>query len=455
MLDGESKTLSAKLYKDLLLDSATVHCESTGTNYCYSIGLDDLGLDLSDTDFSIEFEYKTTVNGSRVCLGDATGWSTGGGAGDNYIYVGSSTANNSGYGTKTSGTTDNTSTGKIGTNIIHRWKIVRSGGTISYYLNGTLKGTKTVPDWVADCHDWSLYLQGWNTSDITVKDVALNQGDMSGYLVNFYTDNDEYMEVIYPSADVEVASISLTGNKRVLSAYDSDKLTLTATAYDSANNPVPNKSLTFLKGSTEVKTIDTDNNGVATFNYNANGDGNLSFTVKADDVVSDAYTVSDRLLYRSNEYSLTKSSGGVLNQAVANDISLTLPSQCEISFDIKTTGGTSSAEHRLFIQPISLYVSGTQPRYGLFIDNRGDSTGGIGYRNNGNTVSIGSTFSTYTVNEYHTVRIVRSGSSLTFYFDGDSKGTQAINYLDNYADWGFYFHLWNNGTMTVRNLSIK
>jgi hypothetical protein len=152
---------------------------------------------------------------------------------------------------------------------------------------------------------------------------------------------------------------------------------------------------------------------------------------------------------------LTKSSGNTLNQAVANDISLTLPSQCEISFDIKSTGGTTSNEHRFFIQPNSLYVSATQPRYGFFIDNRGSSTGGIGYRNNGTTLSIGSTFSTYTVNEYHTVRIVRNGSSLTFHFDGESKGTQAITYLDNYTDWGFYFHLWNNGTMTVRNLSIK
>ena len=452
VLDGESKTLSAKLYKDLLLDSATVHCESTGTNYCYSIGLDDLGLDLSDDDFTIEFEYKTTVNGSRVCLGDATKWSTGGGAGDNYIYVGLSTANNGGYGTKTSGTTDNTSIGKIGTNIIHRWKIVRTGSTISYYLNDELKGSKTVPSWVADCHDWSLYLQGWNTSDITVKDVAMNQGDMSGYLVNFYTDNDEYIEVIYPSADVEVASISLTGNKTVLSAYDSDKLTLTATAYDSANNPVPNKSLTFLKGSTEVKTIDTDNNGVATFNYNANGDGDLSFTVEADDVVSDAVSVEDCIYSKLSEVTETRGSGAFGSNLVTG-LSDVANTNWELSFDLTTdnVGGCFN------IGASSTHDTSNTANYRVGIGFDIISNTLKNYANNRTTTSSASSPNTMSKNTYYSFKLVKNGTTMTFYYDNTQFATKTVTWLENYNSFDIYTLLWNatGNTISYKNVKFK
>jgi len=443
VLDGESKTLSAKLYKDLLLDSATVHCESTGTNYCYSIGLDDLGLDLSDTDFTIEFEYKTTVNGSRVCLGDATKWSTGGGAGDNYIYVGSSTANNGGYGTKTSGTTDNTSTGKIGTNIIHRWKIVRTGSTISYYLNGTLKGTKTVPDWVADCHEWSLYLQGWNTSDITVNNVAMNQGDMSGYLVNFYTDNDEYMEVIYPSADVEVASISLTGNKRVLSAYDSDSLTLTATAYDSANNPVPNKSLTFLKGSTGVKTVDTDSNGVATYTYSAKGSGDVSFTASVGSLVSEIYAIEDCFNALLTEQSISNSSGTKISSVGLDTIYNIRNESFSLEFTHKGNGvlnigrksswSSSTANYRATIG----YADGKHY---------------YATRTTSSDESYGDTASTTTEYKY---KITRNGSTINFYVDDALIGTKSFSTFASYDDWSIYSIIWGNGTSTISNIKLK
>ena len=35
------------------------------------------------------------------------------------------------------------------------------------------------------------------------------------------------------------------------------------------------------------------------------------------------------------------------------------------------------------------------------------------------------------------------------------KGSGTINFLDDYTDWNFYFHLWNNGTMKIKNIQIK
>ena len=459
-----------------LLDEGTVSCVSTGANYCYGIGFDDLGYDLSDKDFVLEFDYRNTDNGGRFCLGDASKWSTGGGAGDNYIYIGTSTAGNGGYGTKSDGVTDNSSTGAVSVDTVLHWRIARTGDTIQYYLDGVLKGSKAVPDWVSDCHSWSLYFQCWNTADYTVENLVLDFllhldvspypaivgiGDksnivcrlsdvsdgsaVSGATVNLYADSE-----VIPT----VSSVSLSGDKSVLSAYDSDTLVLSATVKDQRGNGMSGQSVVFKRGSTTLATKQTNSSGVASYTYSAAGSGDLSFTASVGSIVSGTYSVSDVYFHRDTEYSLTKSSGSVLNQAIANDISLTFPSNFELTFEIQTTGGTSSAEHRFFIHPNSLYVSATQPRYGLFVDNRG-TTGQFGYRNNGTTTSFGSTFSTFTTEEYHTVKLVRSGNTVTFNFDGESKGTQAITYLDNYTDWNFYFHLWNNGTMKVRNITLK
>jgi len=49
-----------------LLDEGSVSCVSTGANYCYGIGFDDLGFDLSDKDFVLEFDYRNTGKGGSL-----------------------------------------------------------------------------------------------------------------------------------------------------------------------------------------------------------------------------------------------------------------------------------------------------------------------------------------------------------------------------------------------------
>ena len=156
-----------------LLNIMTVSSESTGDNYCYSIGLDEFPIDISDKDFTLEFDYINSVNGGRLCLGDRSSWREGLGNGNNYIYCGTSTAGNGGYGTRYAGTTDNSSAGSVTAGDTLHYKIVRKGDTISYYLNGALKGTKTA-EWIGTYHDWSLYLQCWGTGDYIVKNVVLD-----------------------------------------------------------------------------------------------------------------------------------------------------------------------------------------------------------------------------------------------------------------------------------------
>ena len=205
-----------------------------------------------------------------------------------------------------------------------------------------------------------------------------------------------------------------------------------------------------------IGTATTDANGVATITYTSTGAGDVTIQAESGNLSSETHKVQDIYFYRGQEYSLTKSSGNVLNQAFDSNVALTLPSNCEISFEIYSTGGTLSDEHRLFIQPNSLYVVGTQPSKGLWVQNISTSgmNGQFGYRDTTTSV-IGNGFSGFSTNEYHTVKFVRNGTSVTCYFDDAEKGSRTIGFLDDYTDWNFYFHLWNNGTMKIKNIQIK
>ena len=205
---------------------------------------------------------------------------------------------------------------------------------------------------------------------------------------------------------------------------------------------------------TLIGTATTDANGVATITYTATGTGDMTIQAESGNLSSETYKVQDIYFYRGQEYSLTKTSGNVLNQAFDPNVALTLPSNCEISFEIYSTGGTSNNEHRFFIQPNSLYIVGTQPSKGLWVQHQRYNVGGFGDRDS-TTGVINSSFFGFSTNEYHTVKFVRNGTTVTCYFDDAQEGSKTINFLDDYTDWNFYFHLWNNGTMKIQNIQIK
>lgn len=88
------------------------------------------------------------------------------------------------------------------------------------------------------------------------------------------------------------SSVSLASDKSILSAYDSDTCTLSATVLDSSNNPVPSVTVEFFNGATSMGTSPTDSNGVATKSYSATGVGDVTFTAQVDSLTS-TYTVED------------------------------------------------------------------------------------------------------------------------------------------------------------------
>lgn len=166
----------------------------------------------------------------------------------------------------------------------------------------------------------------------------------------------------------------------------------------------------------------------------------------------DIVQIEDIYFYREQEYSYTKTSSNI-NSLIDPNLSLTLPTNCEITFDCKCTGGTSSNEQRFFLLPKSEFSNGAQPAHGVYWQNTGGSNGSWGTRNNSSN-QVG-TFN-FPTNTYISIKLVKQGNNIVFYVDNSSKGSvnMPIN-MSNYTNWTFSIHLWNDGTGYLKNLKIE
>ncbi|MEE1227201.1 MAG: Ig-like domain-containing protein [Bacteroidales bacterium] len=88
-------------------------------------------------------------------------------------------------------------------------------------------------------------------------------------------------------------SLTLTADKNILSYADNDTVTLTAT-YDGTT--LEGKSVVFKIGDTVLATETTDSNGVATYEYESQGVGDVTFTVECMNL-QETYELQDCIYY--------------------------------------------------------------------------------------------------------------------------------------------------------------
>ena len=93
-----------------------------------------------------------------------------------------------------------------------------------------------------------------------------------------------------------VASISLSATKDILSYYDGESSTITATALDSSSNPVSGQSITFKKGSTVIDTKTTNSSGQCSVTYSSSGVGDVVITAECGNV-SQTYNIEDCIYF--------------------------------------------------------------------------------------------------------------------------------------------------------------
>lgn len=247
-----------------------------------------------------------------------------------------------------------------------------------------------------------------------------------------------------------VASVSLTSNKSILSYADSESATLSATVLDSDSEPVEGVSVEFFNGATSLGTADTNSSGVATKTYASAGAGDLSFTAKVGSLVSETYSIEDCIWYNPLTSSTDKitwdssatvsySSDGVTYKTSsdkANPCTFTVPQNASIEGSVKfsASGGQMPTLHNFW----GYKVSASQ----VAIVDLEDSSAW----NNKTTAS----FSTST-NTWYTYKITCEGTTAKLYINDGLKVTKTLLsqsvYRVNFQS--------SSSNVTVKNIKVK
>ena len=201
-----------------------------------------------------------------------------------------------------------------------------------------------------------------------------------------------------------------------------------------------------------VGTGTTNSSGVATCTYYSKGVGDINFKAKYGMIVSETYSIEDCKYYNTTEVSRTTTQGSTIYD---DNLSQALNTNHEITFDIYSNN-SASGEHRFFLLPKTQFNTGTtQPSYAVYVDLLGSNKANIGKRENGSTTGIVTGFSC-TSSTYHTVKIVKTATSVAVYIDDTLKTTQTLSWIGNYTDYTLSMMRWSaSGTSKVKNVKFK
>ena len=315
---------------------------------------------------------------------------------------------------------------------------VLTGATVKFYNGTTLLGTG-----ITDLNGVATYTytpsQLGNFTFHTVFEGTEN-------FTNCNSNNVNITVINVPT------SLVLQADKSILSHYDNDNCTLTATLYDNNNTPMEGLMVVFKNEDIVLATITTNGSGVATYTYNSQGVGDVTITAECMNLTK-TLSIEDCSYYNTNEVSRTTTNGSTIYD---NNLSMSLSPNCEISYEIWSDNGNTTGEHRYFILPLSQYNSGTtQPQYGLYFDQVGGNTANLGKRENNSTVSLLKNFNC-TGSTYHTIKYVKNSTSVKMYVDDELKVTATISWIDNYSDYSLSMIRWSSkGTSKIRNVKFK
>ncbi len=100
-------------------------------------------------------------------------------------------------------------------------------------------------------------------------------------------------------------------------------------------------------------------------------------------------------------------------------------------------------------------VSPIKSNYRVFIGGSGSGYTRYGYRTTSTTNTAGSVSGAVSTNTDHTMKIVKNGTTFSYYFNGSLLGTKTVSFWTNYNMFGVHTVQWNKGTTTISNLKIK
>ena len=310
---------------------------------------------------------------------------------------------------------------------------VLTGATVKFYNGTTLLGTA-----ITD-------LNGIATYTYTPSQL----GNFTFHTVfegteNFTNCNSNNVNITVINAPT---SLVLEADKSILSHYDNDNCTLTATVYDNNNTPMEGLSVVFKNGDIVLATITTNSGGVATYTYNSQGVGDVTITAECMNLVQ-TYTLED-----CNYYSET---GTTLIQNDPTDTSYPcdIPYHHEgnekymVEFDF-----TMKTEFRFYYTNTEVTSKGVTIYYGYGFSR--DASGKFVITTRTTTTS-NSTYTTGLANgEERRIKMIIDGTTVSFYDNGNLIRTQTNDWLTTNPPAYFSWITWGTGTVTVKNIKIK
>ena len=311
---------------------------------------------------------------------------------------------------------------------------VLTGATVKFYNGTTLLGTA-----ITD-------LNGIATYTYTPSQL----GNFTFHTVfegteNFTNCNSSNVNITVINAPT---SLVLQADKSILSHYDNDNCTLTATLYDNNNTPMEGLSVVFKNGDIVLATITTDSSGVATYTYNSQGVGDVTITAECMNLVQ-TYSVSDCIIANANaSYTGTSTSDTVYSLGYDEIADLS-----SIDFEMEWTFRQTARGCDVCLGASSEFsVTPIKSNYRVLLGNSGAGAIRYGYRT---TSTNASTTGSIGVNTDVSMRIVKEGTTFKYYVNNELLGTKTVSFWTNYNMFGIHTVQWNTGTTTISNLKIK
>lgn len=247
-------------------------------------------------------------------------------------------------------------------------------------------------------------------------------------------------------------NLELTSDKNILSFYDNDNCTLTATLLDSNGNGVSGEEIVFKANGGVLGTVITGDNGVAQCTYQSTGVGDVTITAEGMNLTK-TLGIEDCIIANVNaSYTGTSTSDTVYSLGY-DEIADLSSIDFEFSFKFHQTGygcdvclGASS----------EFSVSPIKSNYRIFIGNSGRGNTRYGYRTTSTSNNGGSTSGEVSLNTTHNMKIVKEGTHFKYYLNDRLLGSEIIpNFWTNYHMFGVHTVQWNRGTTTISDLKIK
>ena len=283
----------------------------------------------------------------------------------------------------------------------------------------------------------TVYTYGYDKGfDFSIEDSELVSGENT---IKMQCGNVVVEHTCLLSQDV----LTLTSDKDILSAADSDVATLTATLTNN-NVGISRETITFKNGNTVLDTVQTDSNGEATYEYTSQGDGDITITAEYQSL-QETYNIEDCYLVDENEY-----------HATGNNYTRILPdfsfpnTNWEISSNFKEThnGGQFGVADITSPTTQKDYVSSVKQGNNYYLSGLDGVTDGSQELWNRSTVYMSSI--------YYPVKIKHEDGTLYYYFNGTLMDTHTSSEFNAVSNLGLFFRGYYRETNTyVKDIKIK